>query len=786
MALVWWLTLQLLGLAALPLTLRLFRDLADRGWGFTRPLGLLLAAFVFWQAVTFGVLGNTRSSVLAVLLAIGAGSWIACWREGASLPAFVRRQWRQIATVELLFASAFAFFTFVRSYAPSLNQNEKPIELAFLNAVLRSERFPPLDPWLAGFSISYYYFGSVMTGVLARLAELPAQFAFNLMLPTVFALTATGAYTVGSNLCASRRAGTLEWHARAGGLLAVGLVLLVANLEPALEVLNALGVLPDQVRAFVAIKDLPAGYVSNSFFPPEPGWWSRASRVVWSSPVPPDPRPRDYTINEFPFFSFLIGDLAPHVLAMPFALVLTGFLLNALRAPTGCPVRPRLEPGAILAAGVMFGAMGFLNTWDLPTYLCLLALTLVLRGVLAARVGGLAAFGWSALAAPAAIALSLGLYAPFYRSFAAGSQAYGLRAVSDPTHATHFLVFWAPLYALTVTFLLSQTPPPAGRGVRALWAGTLLVAAGAAIRFGPVVGLTAPLLVLAAALAVRQLRCAPVASEGERLFALTLLFTGWLLVLGCELLYVHDMFGGRTNTVFKLYYQAWLLLGLAGSYMAASLLGLLARPSEGLLSARPVWRACRGALLLLFGSTLIYPVGATLDRTNAFAGERSLDGLAFWRAAHPGEMAAIDWLRQSAHGTPVVAEAAGDSYRFQVGRVATMTGLPIPIGWLLHERQFRGGALEIDVRQGDVDRIFGCSRGPIEPLQTPRPCQPVHDDPRQTEQLLEKYGVTYVYVGPTEREAYGGPGASLDRFGLFMDVAFQNGEVTIYRRRGAG
>ena len=47
------------------------------------------------------------------------------------------------------------------------------------------------------------------------------------------------------------------------------------------------------------------------------------------------------------------------------------------------------------------------------------------------------------------------------------------------------------------------------------------------------------------------------------------------------------------------------------------------------------------------------------------------------------------------------------------------------------------------------------------------------------EALLEKYNVAYVYVGRWEREKYGsGVG---EEFESFMDVAFENEGVTIYK-----
>ena len=60
---------------------------------------------------------------------------------------------------------------------------EKPMELAFINAIMRSPTFPPSDPWLSGYAISYYYFGYVLVALLAKLTALPGAVAFNLGLP---------------------------------------------------------------------------------------------------------------------------------------------------------------------------------------------------------------------------------------------------------------------------------------------------------------------------------------------------------------------------------------------------------------------------------------------------------------------------------------------------------------------------------------------------------------------------------------------------------------------------
>jgi len=52
-------------------------------------------------------------------------------------------------------------------------------------------------------------------------------------------------------------------------------------------------------------------------------------------------------------------------------------------------------------------------------------------------------------------------------------------------------------------------------------------------------------------------------------------------------------------------------------------------------------------------------------------------------------------------------------------------------------------------------------------------------DADQVLALLDKYDVTYVYVGPTERDRY--PSVGLEKFEWLLEPVFRQGEVTIYR-----
>ncbi len=253
-----------------------------------------------------------------------------------------------------------------------------------------------------------------------------------------------------------------------------------------------------------------------------------------------------------------------------------------------------------------------------------------------------------------------------------------------------------------------------------------------------------------------------------------LLAAGFYLLAGAELFYVVDFFGGayrRMNTVFKLYYQAWLLLALAAvyglyywqSHMPRAQPQCARRPSLRAALFRAGHYAWAGLAAALLVASFYYPVGAVLDRTgvlgpNHTLKDNTLNGLEFLRNANPGEYAAIQWLRDRAPWGRIV-EAVGDDYS-DYGRISSSTGLPTVLGWKGHELQWRGSSKLFSGREEDVDQIYRS------------------DDPERVRQLLEWYDVRYVYVGHRERADYGG--ANLTAFSSFLRTAFERDGVVIY------
>jgi len=796
------------------------------------------------------------------------------WRQirGENSPSaldWLRQEWRYALTVELLFTVAFVAWAMFKAYNPNIETagGEKWMEIAFINGTLRSDYFPPQDPWLSGFAISYYYFGYVLMAMVTQLTGLLSVVAFNLYVPTLFAMTLTAALGIVANLVSLHQPWTilssptssqpqptnqspnllsvattqppnhqitpspnLTTPAILTGLVGSLFVAILGHLEGLLEVLHQRGLLPASFWTWLDIRDLkvpPAG-PGDSWIPDRFIWWWRGSRVL-----------TDYTltgheqevIDEFPFFSFLLGDVHPHVLALPFVLLVVALALNLIvngdrpardkeSGTAAASLVDRLlgtlqESWQLLTTGlggrlafviyaVCLGGLSFLNTWDFPIYLSVVGLTLILW--VWYRCGN-----WSTALTQGIIGtLYLGLagiilYLPFYATFQ--SQARGLLPnLWNPTRLPQFFVFFGPFLAASIILLmvfsgqsrtwkknLGWTLPltilgpvllmlvvlsgllisPAGREyvqgilnnpeVQQVLGNTTV---GALVQESLWRRMTNPwtFLLLGALLgwSLALFVGEPTGSQSDPTdhptikFVLILLLVGLGLPLAVEFIYLRDNFGIRMNTIFKFYFQAWVLLALVSAfavyYVSKYLKGIPAL----------LWQL---SMILLVAAGMIYPVLAIADKTNYFQGEPTLNGTAWIADQRPSDYAAIAWLRANAPDDAVILEAPGASYAaYQyTGRVSALTGLPTLLGWGGHESQWRGNYDEPARREPDIEALFNTS------------------DLRQARQLLDKYNITYVYVGPLERERYSPQG--LNKFERLMDVVFQQDDVTIYRRR---
>ena len=817
----WLLVVELMSLLAVPIAFVLLRRLPDRGYLLAKPLGLLLVCLVVWLLASYELLAFSMASIgvgMAVIAAVSLVLLALNWREIAS---FVARRWRTLLAAEAVFLVAFLAFVLVRMANPDLWHShlggEKPMDMAYLNAVLKSSYMPPYDPWFAGGYINYYYWGQFMVATLIRATGIDPAIAFNLAVPLFFALTAAAAYSIVYNLASARhpagppivvpslgegpgagppsaaptddgthtRIARLALSPTAAGLAGTAFVVLLGNLDGAVQLLGG-------VWNFF-VRNIP--YAGFDFW--------RSTRVM-----PPDPP--GHEITEFPFFTFLFADLHAHLMALPFTLLAIGLSLAVVlsaraRDPNtsflrrqeprgevrGSAWHSRIDPSelALLALlGLAVGSLRAINTWDVPVYMLLAASAVFLAAYF--RNGGLSLQVLLESAAKTAIVAAVGFLAflPYHQS----TETFftSVEATTNQTVLWQFLLIHGLFVFIVGSHLLLDTRTQWLPSLRQLWRGAggsraklvplgiaVLLAAYLALSFiTGVTGSTIPfalvLLVLAGASGLKHMSSREPDSR-QVTFATLLVFAAMGVVIGLDIFRVEGDID-RMNSVFKLYLQVWVLLALAAAYLGWRVLssGVLARAMPGPWSAAWGW-----ALVLLVFAAAVYPVLGTQARlkTRFDVLPLTLDGTAYMRTAvyndanGPIDLSAdyhaIRWLQENVDGSPVILEGLTPNYRWG-GRISVYTGLPTIVGWRWHQEQQRWGyRWAIAERARDVDRIYRTT------------------DAAEALNLMRKYDVQYVYLGHLERLYY--PATGLAKFDEAMspalDEVYRTDRVRIYR-----
>ncbi len=789
--LAWLIVIEGLSLLALPAALLLFRPLPDRGYLLVKALALLTACLVVWLLASLRWMPFSQGSIGVAALVLAVVSFAVLALRGGEIRAFVHERWRLIAICEALFLAAFLAFVLLRMANPDLwhpfRGGEKPMDFAYLNAVVRSTIMPPYDPWFGGGYLNYYYWGQFIVATLIRATGIQPAVAYNLAVPTFIALAVGGAFSVVYNLAASvlRPAGTtaravfrrppgVEWSAVAAGLCGALFVCVLGNLDGAAQL----------VRGGWRWLESGAPFAFD--------YW-RSTRMM-----PPDPP--GHEITEFPFFSFLFADLHAHMMAIPFALLAIGLCLSVvLAARRSGSLGERWDAGELarlVVLGVAVGALWLINAWDYPTQLLLAGAAILLAEYLAQGGLGLNVLVRAAFKSMLVFVVGYFAFLPFHLNYV--TFVGGVEATTNTTTIWQFLaisglfVFVIGSFALVeARSLVSGLRPPAAvaslfrlrEGVRrrqvvvpalAALAAALLAVVALSDEVGGTVPLVAALLALTGGVCVARL----VAMRGDAAqvaFAGLLACTALALVLGLEFVRVQDDIE-RMNSVFKFYLQAWTLMALASAYLVWRMMTRWRASESRTVSPAVAWAVAAAALVLCAG---VYPVlgtrarladrfdtnGAplTLDGTEYAQGTvyRDVEGLIDLEADFEG----IRWLLDNVDGSPITLEGQTPLYRWG-GRVSVYTGLPGVVGWEWHQIQQRGvHGREVSRRVDDVDTIYSTR------------------SVQEAARLLLKYDVSYVYVGQLERLYY--PEAGIRKFddGMagVLERVFAGEQASIYR-----
>ena len=698
----WWLVFFFLGITFLPLTSKIFNSFIDKGYIFSKVIGLVLVTYLIYALGTFHLLKFTTLNIFIVWFLCASISLFFLRKENFNFKKYLKI----FLFEEIIFLATLIAWSYVRAHQPDIHDLEKFMDYGFINSILRSEYFPPRDMWLTPLSINYYYFGHLFTAVLTKISQIPSFITFNLMIATIFAFTFTLSFSIGINLIQQIKKISLKKTFIFGFLFAY-VVSLSGNLQTIFSLFkNYNGESP------VPFWELPL----SIFTFPNAYWYPNATRFIY------------HTIHEFPSYSFVVADLHGHVLDIPIVITLIAFALLMF-------LQNKIKIPLLIFASFFISIAYMTNAWDGLIYIGLfINILFVLEFINNKNKSFLKRFINSFLRSIRYIPIIGSLFFVFTFVFSMNFTPF----------ASEIGINCAPKLLLdmkSVGFFVFET----GQCQHSpFWQLGIL--------YGFFVFMLLGFFVF-----IRNKKIIP-----ADIFVGVISVFSILLLIAPEIIYLKDIYTGhfRANTMFKLAYQAFIMLSFSSIYILFRLLLSFKTNFKSSFSKISVLIFYLIGFILLFVVS-IYPYFAVPSGYGDLKTYKGLNGTNYLKTLKLGDHDAIIWINQNIKGQPVILEAQGDSYT-DFARISANTGLPTILGWTVHEWLWRGTYDIPSERFDDIRALYET------------------DEIYTAKRIIDKYDIYYVYIGEMEKEKYK---LSEEKFSKLGFLIYARGTSRIYKIR---
>ncbi|MFL2644252.1 MAG: DUF2298 domain-containing protein [Dehalococcoidia bacterium] len=764
---LWIVSIQILGLAGFPICYKVFFRLPDKGYIISKVLTTAILGYSVWIVTILSSWTYNQTQVLIILSAF------IIFQILYLKPSFIYESLKWILSnkhiaicSELLFVSTFLICSFLVSQNPAIELTEKPMDFMILNSIMGLGNLPPDDLWLAGHSINYYYFGHFLISLIGTLLSTPSFITYNLGL--VFTCATSSIILYGISYNCLHLANVKKPYIL--GLIPPLTTLGLGNQLGLIEFLRSINLYSQKLSQWISIDNL--SYISGksfTLFPVEPSWWWRSSRIINS--FDENGSSLDYTITEFPLFSFLIGDLHAHLLSIPYLLlVFYPVLVIILFAKTKQPGKFPLLPISCVSA-FLVTISTLVNPWNLPFSIIFLGVafyyclnqqhTFKAINIVNAKIYVIVVVG-------IVVCMSL----PFILHYNSTNTAIALN-IDFNTRWIHMLLVngtWifgsVAIYVICLKFIkpylktltTAEYILPLSLGLSPLLLWTLL------IWFVPVDdpytiiilrkwSFVLPLCLLSSASLFVVFNAQKLLKKENIIsFPLILIAIGYFILSVSELFFIVDVFNNRMNTVFKFYYQAWFFLSIGVTLF----LIVLIRNSSLLRIKYRIITPVALILLVMVGPAY-YPIALITSHDWINPKELTMDGISFLKQRDLAEYQTISWL--SKQPAQILAESYGKDYSSH-GRLSSFSAHSSVLAWPGHQIQWRNQLDMINERQMNLDQLF------------------TTHDIALAHSLIDKYQISMIAVGPLEESIYGGNTENF--FDKHFDVHYSNSNFKIY------
>tara|TARA_Y100001970_G_scaffold42421_1_gene52880 strand:+ start:15943 stop:18288 length:2346 start_codon:yes stop_codon:yes gene_type:complete len=771
------LSIYLLGFFSFVLFFRHLTILKDRGWFISKIIGLLLISTFVWLICTFTPIPNlsyTWRYVFIIFISIGILRLIN-YEIRKEIINFIISNNKQIILLEFLFLLVFFIFLLLRIYDNNAIGTERPMDSMMLNSVFNSYHTPPIDLWMSGNKLSYYYFGYWIFAGFHSIIFTDTNNLYNLSFVLIPALSFISAVSFALSFIHISKKNQISFF-KPFYLIIITPIFLIfsSNFYGAVLLLDKLNIVPLSLLNWLNGDKHLSISKYEYFIPQDFWWWWKSSRIINSYK---NNQSVDFTINEFPFFSFLLGDLHPHMISIPFfittLLLFTSYFVSSKYLYL-TRKRPKISYIFTILLILFIGSTGFINMWNLSFFVLFTFILIYFHIVINKFRIKLLLTSKFLLEITLVWVFGILIFSNFYFITSDSNISYPFISINEiTTRPIHLIYVWVIPFAIIIPLLyyLFRENINIKSNIVFLNKKSNLILV---IMFTITSLLWAVINLLISEQTMAQLLLSlmffyifffPVLfiinnlilktiykNELQRLSYYLLLFTCFILLYLSELFYLKDIFDNRMNTIFKFHYQVWIVFSITSGITLKLLLSYnMKHISKIILSF---------SFTILLISNIYFVTSSFLTKINEASNSTpNLSSINHLKNdSYKYEL--IRYLKENSNYNDVLIEFVGQSYT-KDNQISAETRVPTILGWIGHQLQWRSNNQEIFDRESDIETFY------------------MTENSEEIKNIINKYSITMIILGPNEIEKYNI--INLDKFLQFSEIIYENNEYRLLR-----
>ena len=398
--LTWICVLFLFAIAAYPLALYIFKDMKSGGFIFSMVIGILAVSTFVWELTYIGIYRfNFLLCYLALLILAGVSYGIPALRKNAVEKIKDPGTVIEITIEAGIFVLVLSLLCFMKGMGDQcmINGQEKFMDYGFVRSMLRNSELPAKDMWLSGYNINYYYFGQFVYALIIKMSGIYPGIGYNLAMVSAIAIPFAMAYSVGTLLmeyAAKYSEQEISGLKYVAGILSGLCVSIFGNSHSFFYDPESFG---NKFLSFFEKLGADVGKTDAFFYPDSTRYIGHNPELTGEA--------ADYTIEEFPFYSYLVSDLHAHVISMMVVLLILAVCIVAVAKVRELGAEERLlttttenfKQGYIKKAykslisvpviviGILLGVVQPTNFWDFLIYFVFASMTFFLMNTLSSK-----------------------------------------------------------------------------------------------------------------------------------------------------------------------------------------------------------------------------------------------------------------------------------------------------------------------------------------------------------------------------------------------------------------